>query len=178
MCRFVPSKSKTISLILFYFLILVALRYSVCLVLLLAIGSFAQVEVNPCHGRTRGFARDLNSCENFWQCEGRPSQGTCPNGNQFDAETERCVSRNSNPSPCFRCQRHFQLASVPNACAQYVQCFNFQPTLHACPAGLVITGLVMTLSLLYTNLKYFTGIRWAFRTVQSTTTWWWLPSRE
>lgn len=120
-----------------------ALRYTstVCLALL-AIGASAQVEVGPCHGRTSGFAADINSCESFWRCDqSTPTRGVCPNGGQFDGELERCVAAGRNPSPCFRCRRHFELVSVPNACSQYAQCFNFRPTLHACPRGLVFDGV-------------------------------------
>lgn len=115
----------------------------VCLVIVAAaaLGVQGQVDVHPCQGRTAGFARDLTSCSHFWRCGVVPStRGICPHGNKFDAETERCVlPQNSN---CFNCPQGsaYRLLSVPRACNQFIRCFNGQPTVHACPHGLVFDG--------------------------------------
>jgi len=95
----------------------------------------------PCNGRANGFARDLGSCNHYYFCQnGNGVRGVCSNNRLFDGERELCV--NANNRPCFECNRNnpFQLTSVPNACHQYIQCFNQRPTLHRCPLGLVYDG--------------------------------------
>lgn len=97
--------------------------------------------MNPCFGRPDGFARDLLSCRHFFACRsGNAQRGQCGNGNFFDAENERCVR--PQHARCFRCPagNQYQLYSVPRACRQFIHCFNGQPTLRACPSGLVYDG--------------------------------------
>lgn len=118
---------------------------SVLILALVANGVFGQDYPNqirdPCVGRISGVARDLASCRHyFWCSNGSGSRGVCPNNELFDGESERCVF--SDRRPCFECSatEAFHLNSVPNACSQYIQCFNRQPTLHLCPSGLVYDG--------------------------------------
>jgi len=96
---------------------------------------------NPCRGRGDGFARDLTSCNHYFYCtNGNSIRGVCSNNRLFDAEREFCV--NPNSARCFQCPRtnSYELISVPNACPQFVRCFNGSPTLHICPQGLVFDG--------------------------------------
>lgn len=116
------------------------MRYFVCL-LVLVVSVQCQLDVHPCTGRVAGFARDLNSCNHFWRCGANPStRGACPNGNRFDAETERCVQ--PQHSNCFSCPTDtaYKQLSVPRACNQFIRCFHGRATLHACPHGLVFDG--------------------------------------
>lgn len=113
----------------------------VCLVALAAVSVVGQAEVHPCTGISAGFARDIRSCPHFWRCAvNPPTLGECPNGNLFDAETQRCVlPRNGR---CFECNQNAPYArrSVPGACHQYVRCFNGRGTLHACQNRLWFDG--------------------------------------
>lgn len=96
---------------------------------------------DPCAGRISGVARDLRSCRHYFWCQnGVGSRGNCLNNQFFDGEIEKCVP--SDQKPCFECRatEAYHLKSVPNACHQYIQCFNRQPTLHVCPTGLVYDG--------------------------------------
>lgn len=96
---------------------------------------------DPCVGRASGFARDLTSCRHyFWCANGVGSRGVCNNNQFFNGEIERCVTQDQRQ--CFECRatEAYHLNSVPNACHQYIQCFNSRPTLHLCPQGLVYDG--------------------------------------
>lgn len=96
---------------------------------------------DPCIGRTSGVARDLTSCRHyFWCANGVGARGNCMNNQLFDGELETCVA--PDQKPCFECRdtEAYHLNSVPNACHQYIQCFNRQSTLHLCPTGLVYDG--------------------------------------
>jgi len=109
--------------------------------LVIAQGNDPTLLQNPCQGRRDGFARDLTSCNHYFHCaNGNSVRGVCPNNRLFDAENELCV--NPSNAQCFQCSRtnSYELISVPNACSQFVRCFNGNPTLHICPSGLVFDG--------------------------------------
>lgn len=116
--------------------------FVICIAAFVAVsGVSSQREIHPCHGRNEGFARDINTCNQFWRCfDNPPTRGVCPGENTFDGESQRCVlPRNRN---CFTCpqERSYELRSVPGVCHQYTRCFNGRPTLHACPNQLVFDG--------------------------------------
>lgn len=95
---------------------------------------------NTCYGRLSGFARDLTSCSHYFYCRnGESFRGVCDTVNLFDAEIDYCVQpRNQN---CFRCPPNgFHTFSVPNACHQFIECFNGTLTLRICSKGLVYDG--------------------------------------
>lgn len=99
---------------------------------------------SPCYGRTDdGFVRDLSSCQRYVYCEnGQANSGICDPDYVFDAESELCVSEDMADTVCFRCPENidYELISVPHICKQYIQCFHGNPTLKACPSGLVFDG--------------------------------------
>lgn len=97
---------------------------------------------NPCDGHPDGKARDLSECRNFVVCEnGTASFHTCPENEVFDAKSEQCVSNNQADKVCFKCYPNdYQLFSVPNACSQYIQCFDGHAQLYKCSIGLVFDG--------------------------------------
>lgn len=95
---------------------------------------------NPCFGRVSGFARDLTSCSHYFYCRnGQGFRGICNNMNLFDAEIDYCVQpQNEN---CFRCPpTGFHTYSVPNACHQFIECFNGVLRLRVCSKGYVYDG--------------------------------------
>lgn len=120
---------------------------SVLVLVLIASGVLGQQDEypnqirDPCVGRSSGHARDLSSCRHYFWCKnGVGYRGNCINNQLFDGEIERCVT--PEQTPCFEClaTEAYHLNSVPNACHQYIQCFNRRPTLHLCPSGLVYDG--------------------------------------
>lgn len=120
-----------------------SLKVVACLVTLAVVGTFAQgpdsTVVEPCHGISQGWARDLNSCSSFWRCAANPiSRGECRQGTFFSVERQECVN-NRNDANCFVCNTNvwFQWQPVFNSCRQFTQCFGGRHSLHACPAPLV-----------------------------------------
>lgn len=98
---------------------------------------------NPCYGRHNGYARDLTSCDRYYYCDNnRPYPGVCDYGFVFDAEIELCVTADNSDRVCFRCSanKYYELISVPNACQQFIRCFNRYPALFLCPNDLVFDG--------------------------------------
>lgn len=98
---------------------------------------------NPCYGRHGGFARDLTSCQYYYECvDGEAHQLNCGDDRVFDADNEQCVYREFASKVCFRCSPNVQyyLVSVPHACRQYIQCMNGRPSLRLCPTGLAFDG--------------------------------------
>lgn len=99
---------------------------------------------NPCYGRINdGYARDISSCQRYFQCEnGQAYPGICDSNYVFDAESELCVPDDMTDTVCFRCPEtsDYELISVPNICIQYIECLRGNPTLKACADGLVFDG--------------------------------------
>lgn len=98
---------------------------------------------NPCYGRHGGFARDLTSCQYYYECvNGEAHQMNCGDDRVFDAESEQCVYREQASKVCFQCSSNvkYYLISVPHACRQYIQCMNGRPSLRLCPTGLAFDG--------------------------------------
>lgn len=99
-------------------------------------------EVHPCHGLEHGWGLHLRSCNSYWNCEEHPPRvHTCRNNGYFHVGHQRCVSHEQRQ--CLTCpKRGHTLYSVPRpqACHQFIRCWNGQPTLHSCPRGLVFDG--------------------------------------
>ncbi|XP_031628128.1 uncharacterized protein LOC116343939 [Contarinia nasturtii] len=110
------------------------------------VNSYLNPLTEPCYGagnsKVRAITVDslLSDCGDYVLCVNdiTDQKETCPFDNPyFDAESGECVDHSD---VCFKCPGTYELISVPNACQQFILCFNGKPLLSACQGNLVFDG--------------------------------------
>lgn len=103
---------------------------------LAAIGTIAAA--NICNGlENHSLVRNTQNCSEYYHCiHGTPALDVCPPDKQFNHITGSCDDAEN--LKCFECPFGviFVDLPVPNACNQFVRCYNGRPEQLTCADGL------------------------------------------